>query len=383
MASVVRRSGAVKRVKSEDEEDCRKEENRKGEELVSAKIWVPVSLLVSILNAIAGICFSYVSKYKIKAGGMQGAGEFLGNSVCLIIISFQGRYLTPQETSQLSPQSRSPWLKWLYDIYYIRKRDIHGNLLHAQWEQGICMRRALITVVLVILTVLLNLAFVLSLYYATVGFFNSGIMCSLGVTRVIFVSIIFYFMFKQSLKWYEIAGIMILIISVVSILYSGEDKVVNEKQDTQAFFVVLACLSMIITMLFSTMRIAVCKYVSLEVPEINIPALYNFTMAIYAAGMIIYLIVLISQGFEFTLIEFSVGTLGGALYSVAGYLTTYVNVRGKAAIASAIIEGSTLFQTVFDLLLFGRYPNLAQYIGLLLGFGAVLFIILFNSLREK
>ncbi|CAI2369052.1 unnamed protein product [Moneuplotes crassus] len=315
MASVTRKSGTVKMVRSEDEEDWRKEEgNRKGEELVSAKIWVPVSLLVSILNSMANITFCYVSKYKIKAGGIQGAGEFLGNFILLIMVSFQERYLKFQETSQSSSQPKSPWLKWLYDIYYIRKRDVHGNLLNAQWEQGICMRRALMTVVLLVLTVLLSLMYILAFYYATVGFFNSGIMCSLRVTRLIFVSIIFYFMFKQSLKWYEIVGIMILIISVVSILYSGEDKVVNEKQDTQAFFVVLSCLSMIITMLFSTMRIAVCKYVSLEAPEINISALYNFIMAIYAAGTFVYLIVLIFQGFECTPFELTVGIFGGALY---------------------------------------------------------------------
>jgi hypothetical protein len=73
------------------------------------------------------------------------------------------------------------------------------------------------------------------------------------------------------------------------------------------------------------------------------------------------LFVVLCTGFEFSQFEFIIGTSGGILYSVAGYLIAYVNVRGIAGTSDALIETCVFYQTILDAIFFDHTPNLMQY----------------------
>ncbi|CAI2373679.1 unnamed protein product [Moneuplotes crassus] len=350
---------------------------------IKALFWVPLAIFVSMMNAVGNICFSYVSKYKYKAAGMEGIGEFIGNFTALIAISFYSKLASSVDKSEAMSESQSTWFKWFYDIYYVRKKDVNGNILENQWENKIQFVRVFLTLIIIIFILAVNLCYAVGYHYAAIGHLNTGVLSSCGVTRVIFTSIIFHFLFKQSLRWYEYVGIVMMIFSVLAIVNSGNEEIINEDQETQITYIILSCGVIIFSTLIESVTSAMLKYFIGSSKEVNVSAFFNFALAIAGALFCVYFLILLYQGFQFTAFELWISILGGSTYTVATYLMTYINVRGKAGVANAIFESRTLFQTLLDLILFSRFPNLEQYIGLLLGFTSVLVIIVFNSLRGK
>mmetsp|Transcript_14446 Transcript_14446/g.14409 ORF Transcript_14446/g.14409 Transcript_14446/m.14409 type:complete len:100 (+) Transcript_14446:407-706(+) len=94
--------------------------------------------------------------------------------------------------------------------------------------------------------------------------------------------------------------------------------------------------------------------------------------------MIAWFIVLIIQEFDFTLYDFAYATVSSIIFSLCGYLIAYVNVRGKAGVADALIETALIYQTILEIIVFSRYPNTLQYTGLFLGISATFFLLLCN-----
>lgn len=189
---------------------------------------------------------------------------------------------------------------------------------------------------------------------------------SLTCFRAIGCSILFYFIFSQALKIYQIVAMMLCTMSVVTIVISADNTNNSAEKESDKFYVVLACTLVILAVAFQCIRDAVLKYFFGTAKEVNISALFNFAILLFDITFVSYLLFSITQGFEFPLTDFLAGSLSGLMLGLANYLISYVYVRGIAGVANTIIETKIIYQTMFDLLIFGRYPNITQYFGLII-----------------
>ncbi|CAI2371820.1 unnamed protein product [Moneuplotes crassus] len=353
---------------------------------VPAQVWMTLSIATGVLLACANICILYNAKYKIKAVGMTAFGATVGNFIPLVVIMFRER--SNQKNDSCS-SARTPWFKWFYDIYYLRSKDNEGRVIPNKWESSLHYRRIVGTVLIILAHLINHVTFILAYHYAEVGNLNSGVLSSLTVTRVFFTSILFYILFRQTVKNYELLAEIVMIGAVLIILFSGKDEQSVEAEDSSAndksesFYVGLSCGIIILFSFSHSVRATVLKYFFGDAEEVNPSALFNFAVTFIEVLLIGYLVMLYTQGFRFTLFELFIGTLGGIFYSFGSYLAAYATVRGRAGVVNCLIEMKTLFQTAFDLILFGRYPNMMQYAGLALGFGSVVFILVCAHLKEK
>ncbi|CAI2372164.1 unnamed protein product [Moneuplotes crassus] len=375
-------------ISHEEEVLSSQKKEEKGEE-VSAKVWMTVSLCVGVLYACANICIVENAKYKVKAVGMTAIGATVGNLGPLVWIMFRQK-LKHRKESLLDPSiPNPPWFKWFYDIYYMRSKDNEGRIIPNKWESKLHYRRIAGTAFIIFAHLCNHVTFVLAFHYAEVGNLNSGVLASLTVLRVLFTSIIFYILFNQIIRNYEFIAIAVMIGAVLTIVFSGEDTQIGQSEDPhadgkpQSFYIALSCGIIVLFSFSHSVRGALLKYFFGDAEEVDPSVLYNFAITFIEILLIGYLVVLYLQGFRFTLFELFIGTLGGIFYSFGGYLAAYATVRGRAGVVNCLIEMKTLFQTAFDLILFGRYPNMMQYAGLALGFGSVVFILVCAHLKEK
>ncbi|CAI2370055.1 unnamed protein product [Moneuplotes crassus] len=307
----------------------------------------------------------------------------LGCFLALCAITFFSKSKTRPERSDDEPQAEAPLFKWFYDIYYVRKQDEHGRFLENQWENKIQYTHVFLSFVLIFLIVPIKIMRALSYYFASIGYFNTGVLESTGTTKVIFSSVLYYFVFKQVIKCYEFIAIFLLIVASLMMFLSGESTTVAEGTETAAFYIVLSCALKIFSQIFLVIRCAVIKFFFGAAKEVNISALHNFTITILEIFLIIYFIILLWQGLELETLEVCVGIIGGFLFSMYGYLFAYVNVRGQAGIANAIIETKVLFQAALDWMIFGRAPNTIQYFSMCMGLGAIFFLLFMSHITSK
>ncbi|CAI2372527.1 unnamed protein product [Moneuplotes crassus] len=346
----------------------------KGE--VSSKIWVPLSLVVAVLFAVANISVSYIASYRQKAIALQSVGSLIGNLIPLIVVSI---YSKKQDKGQY--QQTGGYFKWFYNIFLFRKIDTDGNYVANQWTTRIQWKRVAVSVCLLLLWFVSYLIFIISYSFAGIVHLNTGVLMSIYSVKPVVSSIIFFFLFKQALKSYEFIAMVFCIAGALVIGLSSDGKTVGNTEESTKMYSILACSTLCISLVLTCVRAAVLKYFFGTAKEVNISALFNFIGVFSDVMFLIYFIALEVEGFEFALHEYIAATVGGIILSLSGYLIAYVNVRGKAGVADALIETSVIYQTVLEIALFSRFPNTLQYIGLILGFGATLFLILCNHVK--
>lgn len=191
--------------------------NEKGE--VSPRIWMPMAVAVSFLLAIANVSISFIAKYEARGVALQSIGSMVGNITPLLIISILGRFRSEKssdmEKSALIPDQAGPilgktaWFKWFYDIYYYPKLDDQGNFLENQWVSKIRWPRVFATVLIAITYGLAFYFVVMSYHYALIGNLNTGVLMSLTSARTIGCSVLFYIIFNQALKLYEMVAMIL------------------------------------------------------------------------------------------------------------------------------------------------------------------------------
>ncbi|CAI2372791.1 unnamed protein product [Moneuplotes crassus] len=348
--------------------------DEKGE--VSPKIWVPLSLVVAVLYAVANISVSYIAQYRQKAIALQAVGSLIGNLIPLIAISI---YSKKREKDQ--HQQTGGYLKWLYDVFLFRKIDGDGNYVPNQWTTQIQWKRVVVSACLLLFGFISYLIFILSYSFAGIAHLNTGVLMSIYSVKPVVSSIIFFLVFKQALKSYEFIAMVFCIAGALIIGLSSDDQIVDRTGETAKTYCILACSTLCISLVLTCVRAAILKYFFGTAKEVNISAFFNFIGVFSDIVFLIYFIILEVEGFDFTLHEYIAATAGGIIFSVSRYLIAYVNVRGKAGVADALIETSVIYQTVLEIALFSRFPNTFQYIGLILGFGATLFLIFCNHVK--
>ncbi|CAI2373320.1 unnamed protein product [Moneuplotes crassus] len=364
MESEEEEKGRLMPVSIEDKHEGLAERDEKGE--VSPKIWVPLSLVIAFFYAIGNVLISSISTYRFKAIALMSIGRAIGNLIPLFIISFSP---TPSTSSPPSFSNSRVGLKWFYDIFYYSAGERRNEV---QWG------RVGVGVVMWVLGTIYPFFFVISYSFAGLANLNTGVLMSIYAMKPVLSSIMFYFIFNQTLKAYELVAIVFCMAGALVIgISSGEEDVENGGV-AASNYVVIACCLLLISLFLLCIRAVILKYYFGTAKEVNVSALFNFICFISDLSMIAWFIVLIIQEFDFTLYDFAYATVSSIIFSLCGYLIAYVNVRGKAGVADALIETALIYQTILEIIVFSRYPNTLQYTGLFLGISATFFLLLCN-----
>ncbi|CAI2371663.1 unnamed protein product [Moneuplotes crassus] len=351
------------------------EEVQKGE--VSPTVWVPVSLLIAVIFAVANVCVSTISRHGSKGIALQGFGNLVGNLVPLVLVSNSNK----KELDDNKKPAGS-YLKWFYNIYFFRKMDSKGNYLENKWTGSVQWKRVVLSVILLVFSQIVTIVFIYSYKFAGQANFNTGVLMSVYSLKPAITSIVFFLAFKQTLKMHEMATLVLCMAGASIIGLSSED---DEKTGGQTIrtYLILAICFMLLDIIIGCLRSAILKYFFGSSPEIDISSLFNFIELFSDAIFIGYFMVLRSQRFEYTITDLIAGTISGTLFSCACNLVAFVNVRGKAGVCDAIIETSVIYQVVIEILVFSRFPNKMQYIGLFLCFSATLFLIYWSQIKKS
>lgn len=176
--------------------------------LASPAIWVPLSLLVACIYAISNTTISVIAHYRIKARFLQSPGSIVGNGVALALTAYYEKYygyLDYDNSKHLQPHDIS-YFKWFYDIYLYEVSDLtdaenNSKILKVHWY------RVLISVILGITMVCQNYLQFVSYDFASMAHLNNGVLMSIFAVRPILLSILFFILFNQTLKSFEIVGI--------------------------------------------------------------------------------------------------------------------------------------------------------------------------------
>lgn len=324
-------------------------------------IWISLSLVVAMWFACGNIIISYIVHYGIRSRFLQSPGNIVGNSLPLIIITFNERFGKTQSTQRSGSRellidnsidkSDKTWFNWLRELYFTKEIDKNGKE-HTIWFK----KRVLATCLLVILD-----------WIAT---------------------LIFFVFFKQKLLWFEYVGIFLCVSWAAMIGFSADGlgdaspKFESSSYSTQmTLFLSLFWLNVWLIM-FSSRSVIVKYFVAFKENQGNVSAYFNFSILwqdIICTGI---LILLILYGFDFTISDFLIGSFGGSIYSAWGYLIAYVNIRGRAGASDAIIETWVIYQTILDAIVFGRIPNTLQIWSIIVGFSATL-ILLWGHTKTK
>ncbi|CAI2373090.1 unnamed protein product [Moneuplotes crassus] len=344
---------------------------------VHPTIWISLSLLVAVIYAISNISISIVAKFRIKAIALQAYGRVIGNIIPIIVVCWQEKN---KKRSERKIGDEGVYFGWFKNIYYKRMRDGNGDLVENQWTNELHWDRIRGSILIGVLSTVSYAAFLLAYDWANTAGLNNGVMMSLYSMKPIFTSVLFYVFFRQTLKWFEIVAIGLCVSCAALIGLSSEQPDLDaEKEDSQKF-IILACSFLLLALLLTCLRTTVVKYYFGDAPEINISAVFNVNILYIDIAFLVYFYVLTYQGFEYTWFEFACGWFGGMSFSFAQYIIAYVNIRGNAGTSDALIETCTFYQTLLDMLFFERYPNLMQYSGLVIGFGATLFLIIAHKI---
>ena len=175
----------------------------------SPLVWVPLSLLVAIIYAVGNITISYISHYEFKARYLQAPGNTIGNLIPLMILTYNERFGNKMETKQNQQvehenqvKSQDTYFRWLRDLYYVDEQDENGNV-----TSKFIWARLWLSVSLMIIASITITLFFMSYNYASKANLNNGIIMALYSLKPIYTSILFYWVFSQSLKWFEFIGI--------------------------------------------------------------------------------------------------------------------------------------------------------------------------------
>lgn len=120
-------------------------------------------------------------------------------------------------------------------------------------------------------------------------------------------------------------------------------------------------------------------YYYIDLPRSQMIGMHNTINCIVTVPIFLYFIYIsYNNELQYTIYDVLIGSFGGFLNLVITFMTLCVVVKGKAGTSEALIETSNILQTFLDAVLEQRFPNILQYIGIILGFLATLMIIKSN-----
>lgn len=357
-------------------------------ELVSAALWIPLSLCVALFFAVNNEIKSYIANYHFYAMLMQAPASFLSAIVMSCILSFKHKFSKKKEEPTIGltmgddpvQTERESYITWFYDIFYVKECTEHSEGARvAPVNYKLSWRRIYATIAICALEIVAIFCQFQSYYFAKLAHFNTGVLTSLFAVKIILITGVFAVLFHQRLKFYDYVGIFFCIMCVSAITLSKSRGGANFDPEKYGSF--LLSLTLIITaILILIPRDIITKFnFAFKDQNVNIIAFRTFHDIAFYSVLTVGLAIAMLFGFRCTWKDFFYASIGGVVHLGGSLLHNYVIMRSLAAAAEAIIYSSNTFQILLDAFLFHRNPNVLQITGMLFAFMSVIFIIISNK----
>lgn len=335
----------------DEEESLRRTLSIRDNSTISPVIWVPLSLFIAVIYAIANNLASYLSHYGFKLRYIMAPGSLFANVLALMAIShsnfIQHEQVANSDDYSLTNIRRGKsgfdleiLFDWFYDIYFHVEVELHQKASdegpEIKHKYYVKWKRVYATIILCILNVLQYWAFTEGYYYATLADVNSGVIMSMYSIKPVLSGLCFYFFFNQTLSIYEIIGIILSIVCIALVTFSTESLIVVDAFDWN---LLISTILIIISVLFLCVTAVIMKqHFAYKSNDINLPAFVNFFNFIVDFVFLLLFFFEHILGEVFDWHDIFLAQIAGFLWSFATFLIVYVNLRGKAGTSDALIQ---------------------------------------------
>ncbi|CAI2371550.1 unnamed protein product [Moneuplotes crassus] len=314
--------------------------------------WVPLSILTAIVFASGNAIVSSLSKFTYRIRIIQAPGSVLGCSFLLMMVSiFDHR------------RGRPNWFKRLY----------FEHPHHGFKNQRFRYPRVALTIGCVIVFPIQFYTFTMSYFYANKAGINNGVIMVICTLKPIINAIAFRLLYHQKLRYFEILGILLSTVSIVIIGFSEK----SDSEGHKGLYMLLSMVFLFLAVFLEALIGIVVKYfLAFKDNKANVSSFYAFFIGILDSICVIILIVLLNTGFDITWKEIGLAQASSILYAFAQFTMAFAILKGKAGTASALIETVGVYQTIIEAVVYSRFPNVWQIIGIALAFLASIMIVL-------
>jgi hypothetical protein len=169
------------------------------------KVWMLLSVAVAVFLSIANITISFISRHRFKARHLQSFGGVTGNLIAIGITSYKDKHRkTDKIDHKTGKKVQGSYFQWFKDAYIVVDR-IEGK----EQTTRIHWTRVSVSILLALQSTLQRYIFASAYYFASLADINHGVLTSINCMKPIFSSLIFYMLFSQSLRVFEMFAIFL------------------------------------------------------------------------------------------------------------------------------------------------------------------------------
>ncbi|CAI2371926.1 unnamed protein product [Moneuplotes crassus] len=251
---------------------------------------------------------------------------------------------------------------------------------HSLKSQRFRYPRVALTVGCVIVLPIQFYAFTMSYFYANKAGMNNGIIMAIYTLKPIFNAIAFRFLYHQKLRYFEIIGIILCTVSILLIGLSQQ----SDNEGHKKHYMFLSMGLMLISAFLEALISIVAKYfLAFKDNKANVSSFYSFFIGIIDSICVIILIVLLNTGLDITWKEIGLAQASSILYAFGQFIMAFAILKGKGGTASALIETVGVYQTIIEAVVYSRFPNIWQILGMVCAFSASIMIVLGYHFSRK
>ncbi|CAI2371709.1 unnamed protein product [Moneuplotes crassus] len=321
--------------------------------------WIPLSILTAIIIATANVIVTSIAKFTYKIRVIQAPGSVLSCSILLTIVSIYD-YIS----------GRPNWFKRLY----------YEHPHHSLKNQSIRYPRVALTIGCVFVFPIQFYTFTMSYFYANKAGINNGVIMVIVTLKPIINAIAFRFLFYQKLGSFEVIGILFSTISIIIIGFSEN----SESEEHKGFYLLISMVLLFIAVFLEALIGIVAKYfLAFKDNKTNVSSFYSLFIGIIDSICVVIFIVLLNTGLDITWKEFFLAQLLSILYAIAQFTMAFSILKGKGGTASALIETIGVYQTIIEAVVYSRFPNAWQIIGMVIAFSGSILVILGYHFSRK
>ena len=177
-----------------------------------------------------------------------------------------------------------PLFKWFYDIYFKRSFDQNGKIIENKWTYKIHWKRVQGSGIIILNSIFGVYFYFMAYKWAIMAGLNTGVLMSLYSIKPIFTSILFYIVFRQTLKWFEVIGVALWVAWALLIGLSSDHISINSKGETSRTYILWAWGSLLISLLLISLRTTAVKYYFGDAKEVNISTGFNVNVLFVNIG---------------------------------------------------------------------------------------------------
>ena len=218
---------------------------------------------------------------------------------------------------------------------------------------------------------------------------NNGVIDTLFTTQLIFTTAFFYFKYDQKITKMDFAGIILIVLCVVSIAYgSSLDKEsdhesltkdqlseLSKEKDDRHFYLALAIVFACLSGMALSVNVTSLKVVH-DSGMNHIQANYDCSFLMFLILLPFYLYSVFVDKFVYSFQDVFFQVLVTVLVIFSNVILSLALQYGKGGPVNAIKQSSTIIHTIEVIIFRGILPNWLQWIGVCLGFTGVLLIVL-------